>query len=174
MDTRRSPKHMFRYGFEGSYEKHVQGKNYAAASLQMLDTLKIADDQLTDATLTPSTTRATSPPLTERPISTNSDDDDEENNHTDSSNKSFELATLKYIAILETSTDKAIFDLNPLIDISAGVRNVLDSAKGMCDQLICTGYGENVNLQDILDVAAGMSAERQRTAAERSVTISGS
>ena len=94
---------------------------------------------------TPSTTRATSPALTERPA--NADADDEPT----------KLPTLKYIAIIETDSDnKAIFDLE-FADVNQDKHKVLVIAQDMCTEMVSKGYESKVKLQDIMEMAVKMA-----------------
>jgi hypothetical protein len=97
--------------------------------------------------LTPSATRATSPALTERPINPERDD---QAKHSGAS--SVEFPTLKYMAVLETSTDKAIFEIEPKY-VNDTIRNKMAVGSKVCTQMIGKGYGEKVKMQDIFDVA---------------------
>jgi hypothetical protein len=98
--------------------------------------------------LTPSTTRSASLAPTERSITTEKGDRSE--------TTTIEKPTLRYIALIETSTDEAIFDLEPA-DINAETNKTLHTAKDMCTQMVAKGYGGTVKMQDILDMAVKLA-----------------
>lgn len=97
---------------------------------------------------TPSTTRPTSPALTERPGDT-------------TNGESPELRTplapmLNYIAVIKTATDEAIFNLD-VSDVNVNKRRVMSSAQDMCTEMVSKGYEGKVKLQDIMDMAVKMA-----------------
>ena len=95
--------------------------------------------------LTPSTTRTTSPALTER-----ADNDTAESD-------AIKLPTIKYITIIETDNDnKAIFDLE-FADVNQDKHKVLVIAKDMCTEMVSKGYESKVKLQDIMEMAVKMA-----------------
>jgi hypothetical protein len=96
---------------------------------------------------TPSTSRSISLALTEHPDKITSDITEQQ---------AVLPPTLKYIAIIETNTDKAFFNFDPS-DINEKKREILNSAKEMCIQMVSKGYGGKVKLQDIMDIAVDMA-----------------
>ena len=96
---------------------------------------------------TPSTSRSISLALTEHPDNTTSDITEQQ---------AVLPPTLKYIAIIETNTDKAFLNFDPS-DINEKKREILNSAKEMCTQMVSKGYGGKVKRQDIMDTALNMA-----------------
>ncbi|KAG9193371.1 hypothetical protein G6011_03406 [Alternaria panax] len=106
------------------------------------------EDEASNVTMnTLPTTRTTSPALTERQDVT-ADESTEQ--------QAILPPTLKYIAIIETHTDKAFFNLD-ISDINEKKRKVINSAKEMCTEMVFKGYGGKVKLQDIMDMAVKMA-----------------
>jgi hypothetical protein len=99
---------------------------------------------------TPSTTRDTFPALTEHPANTANDNCRDK--------QPTKLPTLKYVAIIETDTDQAFFNLNSS-DINEKKRKVLENAKEMCTEMASEVYGGKVKLQDIMDMVFKMAKE---------------
>jgi hypothetical protein len=155
-------KRTFAEEFEGTYSEHVAevqdgptfdhvslaGKStcYHSPSLSNagLDTKSVANMH------TPSTTRPTSPALTERPNGTE--------NGNDCDKRPTKPPTLKYIAIIETDTDKAFYNFDSS-DINQKKHVVLVRAKEMHTEMMAKGYEGNIKLQDIMDIAVKMGME---------------
>ena len=99
---------------------------------------------------TPSTTRATSPALTER------QGDFTANRTTES--KVAEPPTLKYIAVIETATEKAIFNLDTN-KVDEKQHKILVNAKDMCNEMASMSYGGKTKLQDVMDLTVQMATK---------------
>ncbi|KAI4698924.1 hypothetical protein J4E81_005536 [Alternaria sp. BMP 2799] len=135
---------MFKSDFKGEFQDHPKDTDCEELSYQ-LESFSVADGASTIAMGTPSTTRATSPVLTER-----ADNDTAESD-------AIKLPTLKYIAIIETDNDnKAIFDLE-FADVNQDKHKVLVIAKDMCTEMVSKGYESKVKLQDIMEMAVKMA-----------------
>jgi hypothetical protein len=132
---------------QNSMNSVLQVSRYSGPAFQQLS--GNPDDTSTVAMLTPSETRATSPALTERPTSLERNQNQQPT----------PIQTLRYIALIETSTYEAIFDLEPA-DINAETHKTLHTAKDICTQMVAKGYGGAVKLQDILDMAVKMAAKK--------------
>jgi hypothetical protein len=155
-------KRMFAPEFNGTYVEHaaevqddptsdyvsLAGKStcYHSPSLSNagLDTVSVTNIH------TPSTTRPTSPALTERPNGTA--------NGNDCDKRPTKPPTLKYIAIIETDTDKAFYNFDSS-DINQKKHVVLVRAKEMHTEMMAKGYEGNIKLQDIMDIAVKMGME---------------
>jgi hypothetical protein len=109
------------------------------------------DDMPTVAMLTPSATRSTSPALTVRLFNTEHDDHE--------TAKPLEHPTLKYIAIIETSTEKAIFDIDPA-HVDQGTHKLLLDGQKWCDRVVEKGYGRELRMQNTLDVVIRIMTEK--------------
>ncbi|CAE7185243.1 hypothetical protein PTNB85_07068 [Pyrenophora teres f. teres] len=144
---------MFEPGFRGTYVEHEERPINEDASLAKFDDLSFADtDSVASAQDTPATTtRAASPAPTERPFQYNNDYKDHQRK-----DEPPKLPKLKYVAIIETETDKAVYNIEPR-RINGEVRKKLESAKEMCDEMIMLGYEGKVKLQDFMDVGMKMA-----------------
>ena len=99
---------------------------------------------------TPSTSRATSPALTER------QGDFTANRTTES--KPAEPPTLKYIAVIETATEKAIFNLD-IKKRDEKQHKILVNAKDMCHEMASKGYDGKTKLQEVMDMTVQMATK---------------
>ncbi|CAA9962839.1 hypothetical protein PTMSG1_06207 [Pyrenophora teres f. maculata] len=144
---------MFEPGFRGTYVEHEERPINEDASLAKFDDLSFADiDSVASAQDTPATTtRTASPAPTERPFEYNNDYKDHQRK-----DEPPKLPKLKYVAIIETETDKAVYNIEPR-RINGEVRKRLESAKEMCDEMVMLGYGGKVKLQDVMDVGMKMA-----------------
>ncbi|CAI9628572.1 hypothetical protein GT037_002016 [Alternaria burnsii] len=141
-----APKRMFAKEFSGKYQERTLDTERRDV-LRQDKSLSAVTESSTVIMNTPSTSRSISPDLTE---------------HSDNitSNMTEQQAvlppTLKYIAIIETNTNKAFFNFDPS-DINEKKREILNSAKDMCTQMVSKGYGGKVKLQDIMDIVVDMA-----------------
>ncbi|KAE8829692.1 hypothetical protein HRS9122_09507 [Pyrenophora teres f. teres] len=144
---------MFEPGFRGTYVEHEERPINEDASLAKFDDLSFADiDSVASAQDTPATTtRTASPAPTERPFEYNNDYKDHQRK-----DEPPKLPKLKYVAIIETETDKAVYNIEPR-RINGEVRKKLESAKEMCDEMVMLGYESKVKLQDVMDVGMKMA-----------------
>jgi len=99
---------------------------------------------------TPSTTRANSPVPIER------------QGHPDSNrtikSKPAEPPTLKYIAVIETATEKAIFNID-INKVDEKQHKILVNAKDMCNEMASKGYDGKMKLQDVMDMTVQMATK---------------
>ncbi|RAR02081.1 hypothetical protein DDE83_008701 [Stemphylium lycopersici] len=143
-----SIRRMFKPGFEGSYrERTTEVEDAETVPGVMFEDPGMSDDTSTAAVLTPSITRSTSPAITERSLEPGQDE-----TRRDCSTMSTELPTLEFMAIIETSTDKAMFRMGGS-DIHDTARARAYTGLNMCEHMIRKGYGGKVKLQDIIDMA---------------------
>ena len=119
--------------------KYFHLKNFELSN-SLLDT-----DSVSLGQNTPTTTCAASPALTERQI-----------NDYQRNDKPLKPPTLKYIAVIETSMEKALYDLKPN-HINGELRKKLQRVKELCEEMVKKGYEDKFKLQDIMDVGMNMA-----------------
>jgi hypothetical protein len=123
---------MFEAGFKGADEEYARDTDDGSYVLSSFDELgttgmcslgsdvrqrtDLLDDASNSAVFTPSGTRTNFVALTKQFTIAENERQDE--------TKSLKRATLKYIAVIETNTDKALFDLEPA-DITAETHKLL-------------------------------------------------
>ncbi|KAI2476646.1 hypothetical protein Ptr902_11993 [Pyrenophora tritici-repentis] len=148
---------MFGAQFKGSYKEYDEAPRDAKDSLDKSDDLSVVDTESeTTGHDTPPTTRATSPAPTERTAESNSKSKDHQRKQ-----EPPKLPTLKYVAIIETETDKAICELKPEC-VDEEVCKLVNSAKEMCDKMFKKGYEGKVKLQDIMDIGLDMAMAKAK------------
>ena len=78
---------------------------------------------------------------------------------------------LKYIAVIETATDKAIFNLD-ISDVNEKKHRLMRTTQGMCTDMVSNGYEGKVKLQDIMDMVVEIAEDVRRAKAAATVSAS--
>ncbi|KAI4678422.1 uncharacterized protein J4E84_008677 [Alternaria hordeiaustralica] len=150
---------MFKSDFKGEFQDHQKVTNIGELSHQ-LESLSVADGASTVAMDTPSTTRAPSPALTERQDNPTADRATE--------SKPIEPPTLKYIAVIETANDKAVFNLDTN-KVDEKQHKILVNAKEMCDEMVSMSYGGKTKLQDVMDLTVQMATKWEEVRGKQAI-----
>ncbi|KAL1799221.1 hypothetical protein ACET3X_003258 [Alternaria dauci] len=138
---------LFAPRFKGEFRRLVKHTDRAGLP-EHFGSLSVFDSASTVTTCAPLVTCAASPDLTACPDTLIEDSVSEGIPH--------KLPTLKYVAVIETDTDKAIYALEPS-HVNEKDRKLMDSAQAMCNAMISKGYGGKVKLQDMMDIAVKMA-----------------